>query len=52
VEIAVKMDAGTRHFLGAAIFLVALIFVYRSFYGMRIPVDEDEAVVDAQMKQD
>jgi len=52
VEIAVKMDPGTRHFLGAAIFLVALIFVYRSFYGMRIPVDQDEAVVDAQMKQD
>jgi K(+)-stimulated pyrophosphate-energized sodium pump len=52
VEIAVKMEAGTRHFLGAAIFLVALVFVYRSFYGMRIPVDQDDAVVDAQMKED
>ncbi|MSU64676.1 MAG: sodium-translocating pyrophosphatase [Opitutus sp.] len=39
VEIAVKMEPGVRHVLGAAIFVVALIFVYRSFYGMRIPVD-------------
>ena len=29
--------------LGAAIFVVALVFVYRSFYGMRIPVDERDA---------
>ena len=26
----------TRHLLAAAFFLVALIFIYRSFYGMRI----------------
>jgi K(+)-stimulated pyrophosphate-energized sodium pump len=37
VEIAVKMDAAPRHLLGGAIFLVALVFVYRSFYCMRIP---------------
>jgi hypothetical protein len=36
----VKMEAGLKHGLGAAIFVVALIFVYRSFYGMRIPIDE------------
>ena len=42
VEIAVKMPATTKHILGAAIFLVALVFVYRSFYGMRIPVDDDQ----------
>jgi K(+)-stimulated pyrophosphate-energized sodium pump len=38
VEIAVKMDSGPKHVLGAVIFVIGLIFVYRSFYGMRIPV--------------
>jgi len=38
VEIAVKMDPAVKHILGAVIFVVALVFVYRSFYGMRIPV--------------
>ena len=32
------MPAGPKLLLGSAIFLVALFFVYRSFYGMRIPV--------------
>ncbi len=40
VEIAVNMPAGLKHTLGAVLFLIALVFVYRSFYGMRIPVDE------------
>ena len=40
VEIAVTMPAGLKHTLGAVIFVIALVFVYRSFYGMRIPVDE------------
>jgi K(+)-stimulated pyrophosphate-energized sodium pump len=53
VEIAVKMPDGFRHALGAALFLVGLVFVYRSFYDMRIPVDEkDSAVVKHQMKKD
>jgi hypothetical protein len=31
---------------------VGLVFVYRSFYSMRIPVDEKDAeVVEHQMKQ-
>ena len=38
VEIAVKMQPGPKLFVGSAIFLVALFFVYRSFYGMRIPL--------------
>jgi len=38
VEIAVKMPDQLKHLLGAIIFVVALVFVYRSFYGMRIPV--------------
>jgi len=39
VEIAVNMDSGLKHVLGAVIFVVALVFVYRSFYSMRIPAD-------------
>ena len=39
VEIAVKMEPALKHGLGAAIFVVALVFVYRSFYSMRIPTD-------------
>ena len=40
VEIAVTMQSqGLKTALGAVFFLIALVFVYRSFYGMRIPVD-------------
>jgi len=42
-EIAIKMDKDNNHALkigiGVVLFLVALVFVYRSFYGMRIPDD-------------
>jgi K(+)-stimulated pyrophosphate-energized sodium pump len=38
VEIAVTMtNANTKHLIGAIFFVIALIFVYRSFYCMRIP---------------
>ncbi|MBI1839721.1 MAG: sodium-translocating pyrophosphatase [Verrucomicrobia bacterium] len=38
VEIAVgTKDAGTRHMIAVVFFLIALVFVYRSFYCMRIP---------------
>jgi K(+)-stimulated pyrophosphate-energized sodium pump len=40
VEIAVKMDPSLKVGLGAVIFAVALVFVYRSFYSMRIPADK------------
>jgi K(+)-stimulated pyrophosphate-energized sodium pump len=41
VEIAVTMkNQGTKTAIGAFFFLVALIFVYRSFYGMRIPEEK------------
>jgi K(+)-stimulated pyrophosphate-energized sodium pump len=52
VEIAVTMQNATmKHAIGGAIFLVALVFVYRSFYGMRIPEDtSDDAVSQAQLK--
>jgi K(+)-stimulated pyrophosphate-energized sodium pump len=41
VEIAVTMkDQGTKNAIGAVFFLIALVFVYRSFYSMRIPADD------------
>ncbi|HEY1111258.1 MAG TPA: sodium/proton-translocating pyrophosphatase, partial [Opitutaceae bacterium] len=52
VEIAVKMPAATKTFVGGAIFLVALVFVYRSFYGMRIPINPGDAdVAPHQLKE-
>jgi K(+)-stimulated pyrophosphate-energized sodium pump len=36
VELAIKMEGGARIGLAAAFLLVALFFVWRSFYGMRI----------------
>jgi K(+)-stimulated pyrophosphate-energized sodium pump len=41
VEIAVTMtNQTTKNMIGGFFFLVALIFVYRSFYGMRIPEED------------
>ena len=38
VEIAVTMtNSGVKYAIGGTLFLIALFFVYRSFYGMRIP---------------
>jgi len=40
-EIAVAMkDPATKYAIGGALFAVALFFVWRSFYGMRIPEDK------------
>jgi len=52
VEIAVKMtDTDLKHLIGTAILIVGLVFVYRSFYGMRIPENPaDDAAVKAEMK--
>ncbi|HSN91526.1 MAG TPA: sodium/proton-translocating pyrophosphatase, partial [Anaeromyxobacteraceae bacterium] len=36
VELAITMDTGARLVLSALFLLVMLVFVYRSFYGMRI----------------
>jgi K(+)-stimulated pyrophosphate-energized sodium pump len=45
VEIAVAMEkggkAGLKTGIGVGLFVVALVFVYRSFYGMRIPEDKE-----------
>jgi len=32
-------DSPLSYFIGAGCFLIALVFVYRSFYCMRIPVE-------------
>ncbi len=45
VELAIKMELGARIGLAAVFLVVALVFVYRSFYGMRI-----EAGVKAEGK--
>jgi K(+)-stimulated pyrophosphate-energized sodium pump len=44
-----KLDPGTTNWspwIGGFFFLIALCFVYRSFYGMRIPEESANAAVD------
>jgi K(+)-stimulated pyrophosphate-energized sodium pump len=49
VEIAVHMkDKNVKNMIGGFFFIVALIFVYRSFYGMRIP-DEPTGTEDVMV---
>jgi K(+)-stimulated pyrophosphate-energized sodium pump len=43
VELAIEMDVTTRVTLGVVFFLVSLIFIWRSFYRMRIDVAESPA---------
>jgi K(+)-stimulated pyrophosphate-energized sodium pump len=40
VEIGVKMDSTTKLVIGSGLFIIALIFAYRSFYSMRIPAQK------------
>jgi K(+)-stimulated pyrophosphate-energized sodium pump len=40
VELAVEMESTPRLILSAVFFLISTVFVYRSFYGMRIPIAE------------
>ncbi|MES1242820.1 MAG: sodium-translocating pyrophosphatase [Acidobacteriota bacterium] len=42
VELAVEMERTPRLVLAAVFFVISTVFVYRSFYGMRIPVQESE----------
>jgi K(+)-stimulated pyrophosphate-energized sodium pump len=39
VELAITLDPTVSHLLAAAFFLVSTVFVYRSFYGMRIKTE-------------
>jgi K(+)-stimulated pyrophosphate-energized sodium pump len=44
VEIAVTMkDQGVKNAIGAVFFIIGLVFVYRSFYSMRIPEESARA---------
>ena len=44
VEIAVSMsNVAMKQTIGAILFVIALCFIYRSFYGMRIPEDKATA---------
>jgi K(+)-stimulated pyrophosphate-energized sodium pump len=40
VELAIELSRGTRFTMAAIFFGISLIFVYRSFYGMRIKANE------------
>jgi K(+)-stimulated pyrophosphate-energized sodium pump len=42
VELAIELSATTAHTFAAIFFVVAVVFVYRSFYGMRIPAHAAE----------
>jgi K(+)-stimulated pyrophosphate-energized sodium pump len=42
VELAIELPAATAHTAAAIFFLVSVVFVHRSFYGMRIPVKPGE----------
>jgi len=52
VEIAITMEnQAMKYTIGSVISLIALVFVYRSFYGMRIPDDpSDDAAAEATLK--
>ena len=39
IAVAMKDQSGLRYAIGGVLFVVALVFVWRSFYGMRIPDD-------------
>ena len=43
VSLTAEQGAGLSHILAAVFLVVALVFVYRSFYGMRIEVLEPAA---------
>jgi K(+)-stimulated pyrophosphate-energized sodium pump len=40
VELAITLEPGVSHTLAAVFLLVSMVFVYRSFYGMRIKTEE------------
>jgi K(+)-stimulated pyrophosphate-energized sodium pump len=50
VELAVKLTEtgpGLAHFLAIVFFVVSYVFVYRSFYGMRIGTEQEAAIARA-----
>jgi len=51
VELAVEMERTPRLIAAAIFFVISMVFVYRSFYGMRIPVQEAEPTSAARAVQ-
>ncbi|WLT30043.1 sodium-translocating pyrophosphatase [Geothrix sp. PMB-07] len=43
VELAIELNPVTAHIWALVFFLISTVFVWRSFYGMRIPTVEDKA---------
>jgi K(+)-stimulated pyrophosphate-energized sodium pump len=50
VELAIELEATTRIALTAIFFVLSVIFVWRSFYSMRIKQDEKGALKPAAVK--
>lgn len=50
-EIAIKMDRGPKIVIGILLFAVATIFIYRSFYGMRIPEEKEGSEGTSKSRQ-
>ncbi|HET9212726.1 MAG TPA: sodium-translocating pyrophosphatase [Thermoanaerobaculia bacterium] len=51
VELAIEMATGTRLVLAGIFFVISVIFVWRSFYGMRIPVEAESRVSSTKAVQ-
>ena len=52
VEIAVNSPRGISAGIGVVFFLIGLVFVLRSFYGMRISTLSPQAHIDFNEKRD
>ena len=50
VELAIELEASTRIALTAVFFILSVVFVWRSFYAMRIKQDEKGALKPAVVK--
>ena len=50
-EIAIKMDSGVKVVIGVVLFAVATFFIYRSFYGMRIPEEKEGSTGQSKTRQ-
>jgi K(+)-stimulated pyrophosphate-energized sodium pump len=48
VELAIEMERSTRFALAAALFILSAVFVYRSFYGMRIGANENKVETSSE----
>ena len=49
VELAITMDRGISLMLAGLFFVVSLIFVWRSFYGMRITGSESTTAAESKV---